>query len=82
MINKSNVKRELNPMPEFILKSLKENRLYKAYLERPGYQRNDYVGWIKRAQKKETKIKRLSQMLAELKSGNIYMNMIYKTKLK
>jgi hypothetical protein len=31
----------------------------RAYQERPPYQQNDYIGWIIRARKPETRAKRL-----------------------
>ena len=46
-----------------------------AYRERPDYQQNDYIGWIIRAKREETKEQRLSQMLDELEGGKLYMNM-------
>lgn len=49
--------------------------LMDAYLERPGYQQNDYIGWINAAKQHKTKEKRLAQMLEELKRGGVYMNM-------
>jgi uncharacterized protein YdeI (YjbR/CyaY-like superfamily) len=49
--------------------------LMDAYLARPAYQRNDYIGWITRAKREETREKRLSQMLDELTRGGIYMKM-------
>ncbi|HLP59409.1 MAG TPA: YdeI/OmpD-associated family protein, partial [Candidatus Deferrimicrobium sp.] len=36
---------------------------------------NDYLGWINRAKRPETKEKRLAQMLYELERGELYMNM-------
>jgi hypothetical protein len=49
--------------------------LRAAYDARPPYQRNDYLGWINRAKREDTKQKRLKQMLAELRAGEGYMNM-------
>jgi uncharacterized protein YdeI (YjbR/CyaY-like superfamily) len=51
-----------------------------AYLNRLPYQQNDYIGWITRAKLKETKEKRLAQMLDKLKNGDSYMGMAYKAK--
>ena len=51
------------------------------YLARPEYQQNDYIGWITRAKKEETRIKRLNQMLDELADGTAYMNMPYNAKV-
>ena len=52
-----------------------EHGLLDAYKARPPYQRNDYLGWINRARRPETKERRLQQMLAELERGDVYMNM-------
>jgi uncharacterized protein YdeI (YjbR/CyaY-like superfamily) len=62
-------------MPEYVRAALTKHKLMDAYHERPGYQQNDYIGWISRAKREETRQKRLSQMLEELKGGKLYMNM-------
>jgi uncharacterized protein YdeI (YjbR/CyaY-like superfamily) len=62
-------------MPGYIREALNERKLMDAYRERPDYQQNDYVGWITRAKREETKQKRLAQMLEELQGGKLYMNM-------
>lgn len=62
-------------MPEFFREALITHNLMEAYLERPPYQRNDYIGWIQRAKLDATKQKRLNQMLDELKKGGVYMRM-------
>lgn len=71
----SNLKRPRNPMPDFVKMALEENGLMNAYNERPAYQQNDYLGWISRAKRHETKMKRLQQMLDELREGGVYMKM-------
>ena len=71
----SKLQRQKYPMPDFIKEALEEHGLMQAYKERPAYQQNDYVGWISRAKRQETKKKRLGQMLNELKTGGVYMNM-------
>ena len=68
------------PMPDFIRDALNEHNLMDVYQSRPPYQCNDYIGWITRAKREETKQKRLNQMLDELKKGNIYMKMNWKAK--
>ena len=70
------------PMPSFIRDSLEKNKLMNNYNNRLPYQQNDYIGWITRAKREETRQKRLNQMLEELKNGNKYMNMDWKTNLK
>ncbi len=68
-------KRPRYPMPDFIREVLEARGLTAAYQTRPPYQRNDYIGWITRAKRPETREKRLSQMLEELEQGNVYMKM-------
>jgi dienelactone hydrolase len=68
------------PMPPYIEAALKERGLMAAYQSRPPYQRNDYIGWITRAKRQETRDKRLAQMLDELADGDRYMNMAYNAK--
>ncbi len=46
-----------------------------AYEARASYQRNDYLGWINRAKRDDTKQRRLEKMLRELEAGDVYMNM-------
>ena len=76
-IRKSEFKRAKNPMPEFVRNALNEHGLMDAYRERPSYQQNDYVGWIARAKLEATRLKRLNQMLDELRGGKLYMNMAW-----
>ncbi len=75
-------RRDKLPMPEFILAALENENLFGEYNSRPPYQQNDYVGWISGAKREETQQKRLKQMLDELRLGDRYMNMPYKTKAK
>ena len=72
-----NLKRQIHPIPDFVTKALVDNNLMDKYKARPAYQQNDYIGWINRAAKYETKIKRLNQMLEELRNGGLYMKMKY-----
>jgi hypothetical protein len=51
----SHLKRPRYPMPVFVQRALEERGLTAAYEERPAYQQNDYVGWISRAKRQETK---------------------------
>lgn len=71
----SKLTREKHAMPDFVKKALAESGLMPAYEERPAYQQNDYTGWINRAKRQETKLKRLRQMLYELEVGGVYMGM-------
>lgn len=78
----SSLKRPIHPMPVYVLEALKASGLEAAYSERPPYQRNDYIGWIIRAKLPATQQKRLSQMLAELARGDIYMKMAHRSRVK
>jgi uncharacterized protein YdeI (YjbR/CyaY-like superfamily) len=71
----SRLKRPLHPMPEFVRSALEDRKLMAAYLERPAYQQNDYIGWITRAKLPATRQKRLNQMLDELFRGDVYLKM-------
>lgn len=75
-------KRVRHPMPSFVRSALLHTDLMESYHSRPPYQQNDYIGWINQAAREETKQKRLSQMLRELKRGDKYMNMPYRGKIK
>ena len=68
------------PMPDFFRDALNARGLMDAYLARPPYQQNDYIGWITRAKLEVTRQKRLNQMLDELASGDRYMKMAYHPK--
>ncbi|MEM1021029.1 MAG: YdeI/OmpD-associated family protein [Sphingomonadales bacterium] len=72
------MKRPENPMPVFVRAALEAHGLMERYEHRPWYQRNDYLGWIGRAKREETKAKRLHQMLDELKAGDVYMKMAWR----
>ena len=68
-------RRPIQPMPDDVLALLEQRGLLERYNERPPYQRNDYLGWIGRAVRRETRQKRISQMLDELDAGGVYMGM-------
>jgi len=71
------VKHFLHGRPDFVRKALIEHNLFEAYENRPPYQQNDYLSWILRAKREETREKRLSQMLEELAQDRVYMKMRY-----
>jgi uncharacterized protein YdeI (YjbR/CyaY-like superfamily) len=71
------MKRSANLMPAYVAQALERDALAGAFNQRPWYQRNDYLGWIDRAKRDGTKMKRLQQMLDELRSGDIYMKMAW-----
>jgi uncharacterized protein YdeI (YjbR/CyaY-like superfamily) len=62
-------------MPDDVRQELEERGLTERYDQRPFYQRNDYLAWIGRAVRPETRRKRLDQMLDELDRGGVYMKM-------
>lgn len=72
---RSSLTRPRHRMPADLRKALVTLGLLSAYRARPPYQRNDYLGWIARAKRPETREKRLRQMVRELRSGDRYMNM-------
>jgi len=65
--------RKKHLVPAHVSKALKASNLVDEYKSRPAYQQNDYIGWIQRAKRPETKQKRLQQMIEELKKGGVYM---------
>jgi len=69
-------------MPDFIKQALEDRGLMGAYGERPAYQQNDYIGWIVRAKRPETRDKRLQQMLDELAKGGVYMKMKHQASVR
>jgi uncharacterized protein YdeI (YjbR/CyaY-like superfamily) len=75
----STLKRAVNKMPAYIRQALMEKDLMKAYDARPPYQRNDYIGWITKAKLEATRTKRLNQMLRELRAGDNYMKMAWRS---
>ena len=74
----SRLSRPRHPMPDRVREALVDTGLMEAYESRPPYQQNDYVGWITRAKREETRQKRLAQMLFELEAGDVYMKMDWK----
>lgn len=62
-------------MPADVRERLRERGLMDDYSDRPHYQRNDYLSWIGRAKRVETRDKRIAQMLDELDAGGVYMGM-------
>jgi len=77
---KSRLRRTLHPMSNFVREALMASDLMDNYLNRPPYQRNDYLGWISGAKQEKTQQRRLAQMLDELAKGDSYMKMKYNAK--
>lgn len=75
-------RRPPNPMPDDVSTLLEERDLLEDYEARPYYQRNDYLGWINRAKRPDTRQKRIDQMLDELEIGGSYMGMDHKPSRK
>jgi len=72
------LKRTPHAMPAQVRLALDSHQLLAAYLARPAFQRNDYLGWIARARRDDTRDKRLQQMLGELVRGDCYMSMAWR----
>jgi len=70
--------RPIQSMPDWVCDALEAQGLMAAYNGRPAYQRNDYLGWINRAKRVETRQRRLNQMLDELRRGGVYMKMTWR----
>ena len=76
----SRMTRRVHEIPEYVSAALDKNSLWERYRARPPYQRNDYIGWITRGKREETRQKRIDQMLDELRNGDAYMGMDYNAK--
>lgn len=76
----SALKRPVQPMPDALDAILISQGLRDAYDARPAYQRNDWLAWIARAKKPETREKRIASMLGELAQGHGYMGMAWNPK--
>ena len=68
-------RRRPQAMPKGVLDALEARGVLADYEARPFYQRNDYLAWIARAKRPETRERRLAQMLDELEEGGVYMRM-------
>ena len=79
-LDNSKLSRQVYDMPGYVVSALDESGLWGRYRARPPYQQNDYIGWITRAKRDETRQKRLAQMLDELQAGTEYMGMKYNAK--
>ncbi|SDG33473.1 YdeI/OmpD-associated family protein [Pelagibacterium luteolum] len=69
--------RKRESMPDFVREALHARGLWDAYNARPPYQRNDYLLWINKVKRQDTKDKHLAQMLDELEAGGVYMGMAW-----
>ena len=69
--------RKREDMRDFVREALEARGLREKYDGRPPYQRNDYLLWINKVKREETKQKHLAQMLDELEAGGVYMGMAW-----
>ncbi len=60
------------PMPGNVRSALVKRSLMDAYLDRPAYQKDEYLKWIALAAGPAEKQRRLDQMLAELEQGGVF----------
>jgi len=60
------------PMPGNVRAALEKRNLMAAYIERPEYQKADYLKWIALAAGPAAKQQRLDQMIEELEKGNVF----------
>lgn len=69
-------------MPDYFREALERGGVTAQYEARPPYQKNDYISWIGRAKRPETRAKRIAQMLEELRAGDRYMGMAWGSGIK
>ena len=69
--------RKREEMPEVVRLALEARGLRTRYDARPPYQRNDYLLWINKVKREDTRQRHLEQMLAELEAGGVYMGMVW-----
>lgn len=79
-MDSSRLKRDVLPIPDDVEQALDSAGALDSYKLRPPYQQNDYMRWIEKAKRGETRLKRINQMIAELQSGDAYMGMAYNAK--
>jgi len=60
------------PMPGNVRGALQKRKLMDAYLDRPAYQKDEYLKGVAQAAGPAAKQKRLDQMLEELEKGNVF----------
>lgn len=60
-------------MPGDVKQALEHAGLRADFDHRPAHQRNEYLEWITRAERQDIRLKRLTQMLDELKRGGVFM---------
>lgn len=80
MKNELDAIRPVHEIPDEVADALDRKALWEQYRARPPYQQNDYIGWITRGKREETRAKRLGVMLTELREGDRYMGMKWNRK--
>lgn len=73
-------RRPRHPMPADVRRELFRRGLMLRCRSRPPYQQNDYIGWITRPRRPETRRKRIAQMVEALERGDRSMKMVYRPK--
>jgi uncharacterized protein YdeI (YjbR/CyaY-like superfamily) len=69
------LKRPRHAVPPDLEAALLDRGLMGAYHARPDYQQNDWIGWIERAKREDTRRKRIEEMCGDLMAGDRYMGM-------
>jgi hypothetical protein len=62
-------------IPKYIKDMLKKEELLEKYNAQIYTYRKGYVQWIEEAKQEETKQKRITKMIEEVREGNVYMGM-------
>ncbi len=70
--------RSANPMPEFVRKALESHGLRDRYSNALGTSATTILAGLTEQSVKTPNKKRLTQMLDELKSGDVYMKMAWR----
>ncbi|MFT3693100.1 MAG: hypothetical protein QM831_08155 [Kofleriaceae bacterium] len=61
------------PMPGPVKSALAKKKLLETFLERPDYQRREYLKGIEHAFGTPAKQKLIDQLVAEIENGKLYM---------
>jgi uncharacterized protein YdeI (YjbR/CyaY-like superfamily) len=69
-------------MPPDVAQAILLAQARADYDERPACQRNDYLRWSRQARTEQTRQRRIAQMVAELRSGGVYMGMAHRPSRK
>lgn len=61
--------RPVYPIPDNVKQALDDGQLWERYAARRAYQCNDYISWVTRARRMQTRRERLARMLEGLRTG-------------